>query len=303
MTRLQCWSRATKPDNHNRAEARPDDAHRNQNGTLITPEPAILMPKSNPDPDSAPETRAPSTKPNNQGCEPAATAVEAPHPASAARIPKSGSVVPPQWRADVGEVLITEAQLGQRVGELARIISKDYVGKDLVVVAVLTGTVMFLADLLRGLTLPLRLDFVGVSSYREGTVAGKLVFTKELRIEVLGRDVLLVDDILDSGQTLTKVTEAIRKLKPRSLRTCVLLDKPEGRAQASKADYTGFIVPNKFVVGYGLDYAERFRNLPFVGVLKPEVYSGSGSGPESEPDPAPTSHPPASPATSPEVQP
>lgn len=131
---------------------------------------------------------------------------------------------------------------------------------------------MFLADLIRHLSIPLRLDFIGVSSYGSGTTPGDLVFTKELRLEVKGRDVLVVDDILDTGKTLTRVLQKLRALKPRRIRTCVLLDKPSRRTEKVKADYVGFAIPDAFVVGYGLDYAERYRNLPFVGVLKPEMY-------------------------------
>lgn len=170
-------------------------------------------------------------------------------------------------------MLITEAQLRRRVRELARVLTRDYVGRELLLVPLLTGTVMFLADLLRHLTLPLKLDFLGVSSYREGSVSRELVFTKELRLEARDRHVLLVDDILDTGRTLACVQARLRALNPRSLRTCVLLDKPVRRVEPVQADYVGFIIPDVFVVGYGLDFAERYRNLPFVGVLRPELYT------------------------------
>jgi hypoxanthine phosphoribosyltransferase len=140
------------------------------------------------------------------------------------------------------------------------------------VVSLLNGTVMFLADLIRNLPMPLRLDFIGVSSYGSGTASGELVFTKDLKIDVKGRDVLLVDDILDTGKTMARVLDKLRPLKAKRIRTCVLLDKPERRLEKIKADYVGFTIPNEFVVGYGLDYAERYRNLPFVGVLLPEIY-------------------------------
>jgi hypoxanthine phosphoribosyltransferase len=169
-------------------------------------------------------------------------------------------------------VLVTEKEIAKRVGELAQEIQGDFKGKDFVVVSLLNGTVMFLADLIRQLEMPLRLDFIGVSSYRAGTASGEMVFTKELRLDVRGRDVLLVDDILDTGRTLSRVLDVLRALKPRRVRTCVLLDKPARRVLKIRADYTGFRIPDEFVVGYGLDYAERFRNLPFVGVLKPELY-------------------------------
>jgi hypoxanthine phosphoribosyltransferase len=131
---------------------------------------------------------------------------------------------------------------------------------------------MFLADLIRHLTLPLRLDFIGVSSYGAGTESGELVFTKELRLNVRGRDVLLIDDILDTGKTLTRVRAKLQALKPRRVKMCVLLNKASRRVEHIDVDYVGFEIPDYFVVGYGLDFAERYRNLPFVAVLHPWVY-------------------------------
>jgi hypoxanthine phosphoribosyltransferase len=180
--------------------------------------------------------------------------------------------VPPRWRAEVQRILLTERQIEQRVQALSRAIQRDFAGRELVVVSLLNGTVMFLADLLRHLWLPLRLDFIGVSSYGNGTVPGELVFTKELRLDVQGRDVLLVDDILDTGHTMVRVLEKMRALNPRRIKICVLLNKPSRRVENVKADYVGFDIPDCFVVGYGLDFAERYRNLPFVGVLHPHVY-------------------------------
>ena len=180
--------------------------------------------------------------------------------------------VPPRWRGEVERVLIGEERLARRVKSLAREIERDFRGRELVVVSLLNGTVLFLADLIRHLNLPLRLDFIGVSSYGVGTESGDLVFTKELRLDVRGRNVLLLDDILDTGNTLSRVKSKLRAINPRRLRTCVLLDKPARRTQPVKADYVGFEVPNLFVVGYGLDFAERYRNLPFVGVLHPHIY-------------------------------
>ena len=175
---------------------------------------------------------------------------------------------------------------------MAREIQRDCADPELVVVSLLNGTVLFLADLVRHLSLPLRLDFIGVSSYRASTASGELVFTKDLRLDVRGRDVLLVDDILDTGNTMTRVLQKIVAQSPRRVRTCVLLDKPARRRQPIEADYRGFEIPDVFVVGYGLDFAERYRNLPFVGVLHPQVYRQTpipepagtpGSGPTPEP--------------------
>ncbi len=180
--------------------------------------------------------------------------------------------VPPRWRKEVESVLITEAQIARRVRQMAREVGRDFRGREMVVVSLLSGTVMFLADLIRHLSLPLRLDFIGVSSYGAGTESGNLVFTKELRLGVRGRDVLLVDDILDTGRTLTRVLAKVRALKPRRVKTCVLLDKKDRRVEKVEADYVGFDIPNVFVVGYGLDFAEKYRNLPFVGVLRSEIY-------------------------------
>lgn len=188
------------------------------------------------------------------------------------RSSKSKAIVPPHWRDEVEKILLTEDQIARRIKSLAREIERDYRGREMVVVSLLNGTVLFLADLIRHLNLPLRLDFIGVSSYGEGTESGELVFTKELRLDVRGRDVLLVDDILDTGKTLSRVIPKLKALKPRRIRTCVLLDKPARRTHGVKADYAGFKIPDVFVVGYGLDFAERYRNLPFVGVLHPRIY-------------------------------
>jgi hypoxanthine phosphoribosyltransferase len=180
--------------------------------------------------------------------------------------------VPPRWRKEVERVLITEEQIARRIKILAREIERDFRGRETVVVSLLSGTMMFLADLIRHLNLPMRLDFIGVSSYGVGTETGDLVFTKELRLDVRERDVLLIDDILDTGKTMSRVLLKLRALKPRRIKLCVLLDKPERRVEKVKPDYVGFKVPDFFVVGYGLDFAERYRNLPFVGVLHPHIY-------------------------------
>jgi hypoxanthine phosphoribosyltransferase len=173
---------------------------------------------------------------------------------------------------EIERVLIAEKQIARRVRQLTRELQRDFAGRDLVVVSLLNGTVMFLADLIRHLSLPLRLDFMGVSSYGVDTVSRELVFTKQLRLDVKGRDVLVVDDILDTGKTLQAVCKTLRAHQPRRLKVCVLLEKKARRQVKVAADYVGFQIPDLFVVGYGLDFAERFRNLPFVGVLKPEAY-------------------------------
>ena len=184
--------------------------------------------------------------------------------------------MPVRWRDELHGVLISEAQLQRRIRELTAQIQRDFRGRDLVVVSLLNGTVLFLADLIRHLSLPLRLDFIGVSSYRDGTESRELIFTKEVRLDVRGRDVLLVDDILDTGKTLKQVLAKLRALKPRRIKVCVLLEKKARRVEKVHADYVGFQIPDLFVVGYGLDFAEQYRNLPFVGVLRSEIYRGPG---------------------------
>ncbi len=196
--------------------------------------------------------------------------------ASPARTRASGRV-PDGWIHDVERILITEDRIARRIGQLSRQIEREYRGRELVIVSLLNGTVMFLADLIRHISLPLRLDFIGVSSYGSGTESRQLVFTKELRLDVRGRDVLLVDDILDTGKTMVSVLAKLRALRPRRIRTCVLLNKAARRVEKIEADYVGFEIPDYFVVGYGLDFAERYRNLPFVGVLHPHVYEAAAS--------------------------
>ena len=180
--------------------------------------------------------------------------------------------MPRYWREELARILISETRIQKRVGELARAIQRDYRNRELVMIALLNGTVMFLADLIRHLELPLRLDFIGVSSYGAGTTSGNLVFTKDLKLDVRQRHVLLVDDILDTGRTLSSVIEKLRKLQPASLNTCVLLDKKSRRVEKVTAKYVGFEIPDEFVVGYGLDFTERYRNLPFIAVLQEHIY-------------------------------
>ena len=194
-------------------------------------------------------------------------------PARRARAKKSSSQKSLAAFPEIERVLITEEQIAKRVQQLTRQLQRDYAGRDLVIVSLLNGTVMFLADLVRHLSLPLRLDFIGVSSYGAGTEAGELVFTKQLRLDVKGRDVLVVDDILDTGRTLKRVLAILKGHQPRRMKVCVFLEKKARRIEKVKADYVGFPIPDYFVIGYGLDYAEKYRNLPFVGVLRPEAYA------------------------------
>lgn len=176
---------------------------------------------------------------------------------------------------DIAEVLIDEQAIAAKVRELGTAIANDYRGKDLVLVSILKGALPFLADLMRQMPIPLALDFLEVSSYGEATESsGNVRILKDLAKSIEGRDVVVVEDILDTGQTLSYVIEHLRSKQPRSVRLCTLLDKPARRIVPIQIDYRGFEIPDKFVVGYGLDYAERYRNLPFIGVLKPEVYRG-----------------------------
>ena len=175
-------------------------------------------------------------------------------------------------RQDLEEILLTEEQIRHRLDELAMEIQQDYAEKDLTLVAILTGSVMFIADLLRRLPMQLRLDYIGVSSYHgETRSTGELILTKALKLDVRDRDVLVVDDILDTGLTLVNIRTMLQKLQPRSVKFCTFLEKDIPHRENFQADYVGFRIPNKFVVGYGLDYRERYRNLPYVGTLRPEA--------------------------------
>ena len=177
---------------------------------------------------------------------------------------------------DIGEILLTEEQIAARVAELGRKISADYAGRNLTLVSVLKGSLPFMADLMRQITLPLRIDLMEVSSYG-GTAtesSGLVRIIKDLSASISGEDVLLVEDIIDTGLTLNYLVRYLRGKNPASLKICTLLDKPARRLVEIPVDYQGFEIPDQFVVGYGLDYAERYRNLRFVGVLRPEVYSG-----------------------------
>ena len=177
-------------------------------------------------------------------------------------------------KQDIERVLISEEEIQKKVQEMGRQISEDYKDKNLLMVSVLKGSVIIMADLMRAITIPARIDFMSVSSYGNGTVHKSLKILKDLDIPLEGYNLLLVEDILDSGKTLYSLREMLRQRNPRSIRIATLLDKPERREEDIRPDYYCFQVPDEFVVGYGLDYAEKYRNLPFIGVLKPEVYSG-----------------------------
>ena len=174
---------------------------------------------------------------------------------------------------NIERVLVSEEELHQINARLGAQITTDYAGKNLLVVGILKGSVLFMADLIREIQLPCKLDFLAVSSYGGDTrSSGVVKIVKDIDIELEDYDVLLVEDILDSGNTLYNLKGHLMDRGAASVKLCVLLDKPARREKAIEPDYTGFTVPDEFVVGYGLDYADRYRNLPYVGILKPEVY-------------------------------
>lgn len=174
---------------------------------------------------------------------------------------------------DMEQVLFTQEQVAGRIREMAQEITRDYAGKAPLVVGILRGSFIFMADLVRQLELPLSLDFLSASSYGAGTVSsGKVNIRLDLQEDIAGRDVLLVEDILDTGNTLSKLVAELQGRGPASLKLCVLLDKPDRRTKPIQADYVGFTIPDAFVVGCGLDYDQRYRNLPYIGILKPSVY-------------------------------
>jgi hypoxanthine phosphoribosyltransferase len=171
--------------------------------------------------------------------------------------------------AAIGEALVTQPDLERRVRELGAEISRDYDGKDLFLVGVLKGAVFFLSDLMRSIEVPCEVDFMAVASYGSSTDSSGVVrILKDLDATIEGKDVLIVEDIIDSGLTLSYLLRTLRAREPRSLEVCALLTKPERREVDLPIRYTGFEIPNKFVIGYGLDHAERYRNLPYVAVLQ-----------------------------------
>ena len=175
---------------------------------------------------------------------------------------------------DILQVLFSQQQLEQRVDEIARQINRDYADKEILLVSVLRGSFIFMADLARKITRPCRIDFMSVSSYGKGTSSsGQVQITKDLSEDISGMHVIVVEDILDSGNTLSYLLRLLEQRHPASIRLCTLLDKPDRRKVEVTVHYSGFTIPDAFVVGYGLDYAERYRNLPYIGILKPEVYT------------------------------
>ena len=174
---------------------------------------------------------------------------------------------------DICKVLLSEEQIQTRVKELATELSREYAGKDPVFVGVLKGVVVFYADFMKYFTEHCQMDFMWISSYA-GTTSGEMIVRKDVSVDLKGRHVVILEDIFDTGNSLQYTYQHLLSKEPASLKICTLLDKPERRnpAVTVKPDYTGFVIPNEFVVGYGLDFNEHFRNLPYVGILKPEAY-------------------------------
>lgn len=178
-----------------------------------------------------------------------------------------------EMREDIDHILISEEELQKRVAELGAQISADYAGKCPLLVSVLRGSFIFMADLARQVQPFCQVDFMAVSSYGSGTVSsGQVNIVKDLTDSIEGKDVIVVEDILDSGNTLHYLLNILEHRHPASVRLCALLDKPERRVKPVELHYSGFTIPDAFVVGYGLDYSEKYRNLPYIGILKPQVY-------------------------------
>jgi hypoxanthine phosphoribosyltransferase len=176
---------------------------------------------------------------------------------------------------DIAQVLVDEATIQARVIALGEAISQAYAGQDLVLVSVLKGSIIFMSDLVRAITVPHEIDFMATSSYGAATSSSGVVrILKDLNVSIQGRNILVVEDIIDSGHTLNYLLRLLQERQPASLRIVTLLDKPDRRAVPIDVDWVGFSIPNEFVVGYGLDYNELYRNLPYIGVLKPSVYGG-----------------------------
>ena len=176
---------------------------------------------------------------------------------------------------DIERILLTEEQIQAKVAELGKILAEEYQDKNPIVVGVLKGVVIFYADMIRAMDIPCQMDFMCISSYKGTEPGGKPTISKDLSSDIRGRHVLILEDIFDTGNSLEFVVDYLKLREPASMKICTLLDKPERRKPGVtvKADYTGFVIPNEFVVGYGLDFNEGYRNLPYVGVLKPECYA------------------------------
>lgn len=175
---------------------------------------------------------------------------------------------------DIQSVLIDEERLQSRISELAQELSREYAGKDPVFVGVLKGVVMFFGDIVKRIDVPCQIDFMWISSYQGSSSTGKMIVKKDVSVDIKDRHVVILEDIFDTGNSLDYTYNHLMSKGPASLKICTLLDKPDRRNPAItlKPDYTGFVIPNEFVVGYGLDFNEYYRNLPFIGVLKPEAY-------------------------------
>ena len=176
---------------------------------------------------------------------------------------------------DIERVLLTEEQIQEKVRELGVILTEEYKDKNPIVVGVLKGVVVFYADMIRQIKVPCQMDFMWISSYTGTESGGKMLVRQKLSNNIEGRHVLILEDIFDTGRSLQFLVETLKAQNPASLKICTFLDKPERRVPGVtvKADYTGYVIPNEFVVGYGLDFDEKYRNLPYIGVLKPEMYS------------------------------
>ena len=176
---------------------------------------------------------------------------------------------------EIDEILITEEEIREKVTELGKKITRDYQGKDLVFIGVLRGAIIFMSDLARAISIPMTFDFMAISSYGAATESSGVVrILKDLDETIVGKDVLVVEDIVDTGLTLDYLLRILKSRKPASLKVCTFLNKSARRKVKIKVDYLGFDIPNKFVVGYGLDYVGKFRNVPFVFTLNPEIYKG-----------------------------
>ena len=176
-------------------------------------------------------------------------------------------------RQDIQEILLTEEQIRTRVQEMGKVLTEEYRGKEPVVIGILKGVVPFYTAMTQAMDLPMVQDFMVISSYSGTESTGSVVIRQDLRVSIEGRHVLLLEDIVDSGLSLSRMVSILKDRKPASLKVCTLLDKPSGRKVSFTPDMVGFTVPDAFVVGYGLDYNEHYRNLPFVGIVKKEVYT------------------------------